>query len=326
MITISIILRALTHIARLHAMPNLGQLKIASFLSALALAGCAGREGVEVASTWRSVPVESAYALPPPGGPSIVNVMERRYSNATQQDIALATTSRVSGQNLLRVQFFGPVNATIAGDSSLSDTSLPATNISSEMRKQLPGINMRRSPYYVQNRYGPFGYAVGKVGASELCIYAWQRIRPTGRQTTLIRNRGTVQLRLRLCETGATEESLLSFMYRFSITGFFKDRGWNPYGEPASPPETLGRPGAPIYPTVQTEPALVPDATVGSPAPPVRPRRAKSQPVVSAPSPIPAPIGPTVPPPPGTLPAAAGITVPSPPCSPPSGGQNAGCN
>jgi hypothetical protein len=292
------------------------------------IAGCAAREGVEVASTWRSVPAESAFALPPPGGPSIVNVMERRYTNATQQDIALATTSHARGQNVLRVQFFGPINSAIAGSSSLSDTSLPATNISSEMRKALPGIPLRQSPYYVQNRYGPFGYAVGRAGASDLCIYAWQRIRPGGRQTTLISNKGTIQLRLRLCETGATEERLLSFMYGFSITGFIKDRGWNPYGSPASPSESLGRPGTPIYPTVQAAPEAVQGATAAAPQPPARPRRAraKSQAAISAPPPIPAPIGPTVPPPPGISPAAAGMIVPSPPCSPQTGGQNDGCN
>ena len=293
--------------------------------SLLALAACAAGKGVEVPSTWRSVPAETAFAVPLPGGPAIVGVMERHYSNATQQDIALATTSRLPGQNLLRVQFFGPVNTAAAGSTSINDTPLAAANISSEMRSELPGVPMRRSAYYVQNRYGPFGYAVGTAKGSDLCIYAWQRIRPAGSQTTLISNRGTVQLRLRLCQTGASEQQLLAFMYGFSIAGSFSDQSWNPYGQPASPPETLGRPGAPIFPVV---PASA-EATAVEPAvqsnAPVALRRPAKTAVTVVREPLPAPVGPTVPPPPGAAPAASNAVVPAPPCSTRSGGQDDPC-
>lgn len=293
--------------------------------SLLALAGCAGGTGVEVPSTWRSVPAETAFVIPSPGGPAIVGVMERRYSNATQQDIALATTSRLPGQNLLRVQFFGPVNTAAAGSTSISDTSLAATNISSEMRSQLPGVPMRRSAYYVQNRYGPFGYAVGSAKDSDLCIYAWQRIRPVGRQTTLISNRGTVQLRLRLCQTGANEQQLLAFMYGFSIAGSFSDQSWNPYGAPASPPETLGRPGAPIFPTVPASAGAVAVEPAAQTTAPVPVRRPVRKAVAATSEPLPAPVGPIVPPPPGAAPEASGALVPSPPCSTQSGGHDDAC-
>ena len=289
------------------------------------LAACAGGTGVVVPSVWRSVPAETAYVVPSPGGPAIVGVKERRYANATQQDIALATTSELPGQNLLRVQFFGPVDPAAAGSTSISDTPLAAADISSEMRSQLPGVPMRRSTYYVQNNYGPFGYAVGAAGDSELCLYAWQRIRSVGRQTTLIRNKGTVQLRLRLCQTGATEQQLLAFMYGFSISGSFSDVSWNPYGEPASPPQTLGRPGAPIFPNVPAPAEAAAEAPAVQASAPVVVRRPARTEVTAAPEPLPAPVGPVVPPPPGAAPAASGALVPAPPCSTRSGVQDDAC-
>ena len=291
----------------------------------LLLAACATGQGVDVASTWRRVSPENTYVLPPPGGPSIVTIMQRQFSNATQQDIALATTSGLPGQNLLRVQFFGPTDAAYARNGSLSDISLPATNISAEIRKQMPGVSMRRSGYYVQNRYGPFGYATGRAGKSDTCLYAWQRIRAVGRQTTLIRNRGTIQIRVRLCETGASEQQLLSFMYGFSIIGSFGDLSWNPYGSPAAPPYSLGRPGEPIYPQTMAEPGASQSVSPAAPRNTARPRQAQPRPANAAqPAPLPAPIGPAVPPPPGT-PSAATV-VPPPPCLAQAGGQNGECN
>ena len=58
------------------------------------------------------------------------------------------------------------------------------------MRKAFPGVSMGRSPFYVQSRYGPFGYAAGRAASGDIFIYAWQRIQAAG-QTTLIRNRGS---------------------------------------------------------------------------------------------------------------------------------------
>lgn len=298
----------------------------ASLLSALvALGGCGGGNGVEIASTWRSVPAVDAFVLPPPGGPGIVGVMERRYSNATQQDISLATTSRVSGQNLLQVQFFGPVNERVAGSTSIYDKPLAATDISREMRAKFPGVAMVRSEIYVQNRYGAFGYAVGRAGTTDLCIYAWQRIKAVASQTTLISNRGTIQLRLRLCHSGASEQQLLAFMYGFSISGTFSNLNWNPYGAPLSPSETLGRTGAPVFPVVPAPVEEAVDMPVPGSSAPIAKRRPARRIVEPAPEPLPGPVGPIVPPPPTGGTESTAI-VPMPPCIKQPGKPDESCN
>lgn len=271
----------------------------------------------------RSVPATSAFALPEPGGPPVTAVLERRYSNAIQQEILLATSARTPGQNMLRVQFFGPAGLD-AGQTGLREGYLPPSGTASEMRTLLPGVPMKRSQYYVQNKYGPFGYAVGRSASGDTCLYGWQRITSTGNAQTWIGNKGSIQVRMRLCDQEASEQQLLQAMYGFTINAFYKDGNWNPFGDPIAPDENLGRSGAPIYPV-----GVERFETVVAPRPPERapvraqpPRRRAAAPAriepqaTPQPPARPAPVGPVVPPPPG----AAGATtyqpaaVPAPPC------------
>lgn len=252
-----------------------------------------------------------ALALPPPGGPAVVGVVERRYSNAIEQVIALATDSAIPGQNALRVQFFGPVGAE-GSDNALPVTIISEGQIAREMRQAFPGMAMSRSPVYVQNSYGPFGYAVGRRGAGELCLYGWQRIANLHAGAPFA-NVGVVQVRLRLCQTGTTEQALLSVMYGYTINASFSSGFWNPYGAPPGPDPRLGNTGQPIYPESAMGPVMVldpaPVATVRS-APAARPA-----PVETAPQRPPVPAGaPLVPPPPGaTVGRAQAPLVPPPP-------------
>ncbi len=297
----------------------------ASCLTLLSLlAGCASGGPPQILASTRTVDASAAYALPPPGGPTIVSVIERPYNNAIQQEILLSTSARTPGQNVLRVQFFGPVKANLSGGDTLRDSQLGVTDISRELRGTLPGIAMHRSPNYVQNRYGPFGFASGRSSSGDTCIYAWQRIRPGESQSRWLTGRGSIQVRLRLCDARLNEEQLLAFMYGFSINAAFNDYSWNPYGEPPGPPANLGRPGPDVYPA---GPGLPPSAALMPPPqqPQARPqaqRRAAApvSPVTPARMPRPAPIGPLVPPPPGspdttpnppvgTLPAVPGAAV-----------------
>ena len=150
-------------------------MKAAGLILISSLAGCAAGGAPQILVSTRTVDTSQAFALPPPGGPSIVSVIERPYNNAVQQEILLATSARTPGQNVLRVQFFGPVKANLSGGDKLRDSQLGVTDISREMRGTLPGIAMHRSPNYVQNRYGPFGYRVGAVTLRRymrLCVAA----------------------------------------------------------------------------------------------------------------------------------------------------------
>jgi hypothetical protein len=276
------------------------------------------------ATSLRSVPLTSAFAVPEPGGPPVTAVLERRYSNAIQQEILLATSARTPGQNMLRVQLFGPAGPE-AGQTSLRQGYLPPTGTSSEMRELLPGVAMKRSQYYVQNKYGPFGYAVGRAPSGDTCFYGWQRITSTGNAQTWVGNKGSIQVRLRLCDQTASEEQLLQAMYGFTINVFYKDGNWNPFGEPLPPDETLGRAGAPIYPVGVERFQTVVTPRAPEPARAQAPRRRAAAPsrvpaeAIPQPPARPTPVGPLVPPPPGTTayppaapqPAAA---VPAPPC------------
>ncbi len=221
---------------------------LAGFAITAALAGCGARDGVRLSDTAVTVPDETAFALPPPSGPAIVNIVEHRFSDSTQQDIFLFTSASTPGQNVLRVQLFGPVGLHMDGQKGLGYSSIRASEIAKEMRRELPGIGLTQSPLYLQNNYGPFSYAYGRGHGNDACLYAWQQIRSPEEARTVFQNRGTIQVRLRLCEEGASEEKLLSTMYGYTIRAAFNARGWNPYGEPASVDPTLGRTGNPIYP------------------------------------------------------------------------------
>jgi len=311
-------------------------LKKATCLTLLVLAGgCASGGAPQVFNSTRVVDSQEAYALPPPGGPSIVSVIQRNYNNAVQQEILLSNSAHTPGQNVLRVQFFGPVKPNLSGGDTLRDRQLGTTNISREMRGTLPGVAMQRSPNFVQNRYGPFGFASGRSRSGDTCIYAWQRIRPPETQTRWLTGRGSIQVRLRLCDAKLTEEQLLAVMYGYTINAAFNDYSWNPYGEPAGVPESLGRPGADIYPA---GPGMPPAASLAPPpapqvsAPRIQPRvRAVSTaaPVTQTRPVRPAPIGPVVPPPPVSMSPSTAIPpassspaiVPPPPASNPNTGE-----
>lgn len=307
---------------------------VALVVAGLMLAGCAQGLPLRTDDQTRMVPAEQAIALPDVGGPAVTAVLETRYSNAIQQDVLLATSASNTGQNMLRVQVFGPVEKKLAGGEGIRAGFLPAKNVQAEMREQMPGVRMQVSDFYVQNKYGAFAYAVGQTRSGTTCFFGWQRITSTGWTQTWIGNKGSIQVRLRLCDDNASEARLLQAMYGFSINASFKDRNWNPYGVPLPPDETLGRPGAPMYPVsasrfeTVSEPIAEPEQRAAAPRRST-PRRQQTT-NVQAPSPqqIPAPIGPMVPPPPGDVatsttvrtvqmpPAGGAVAIPPPPPSP----------
>ena len=249
--------------------------------------------------------------MPPPGGPTIVDVVERQYANALQQDIILGANSSVSGQNVLRVQLFGPTGIE-AGQTTLSNLPLTESTIRREMRTAVPGVAMQVSPLYAQNSYGPFGYAIGKPPTGDTCIYAWQRIAPTTKPSGAI-DRGAVTIRLQLCRHGATEQQMVEVMYKLRL-----DASLFP---PGRAPAAIGRIGAPIRPVnAQGFAEVIPSAVPAAPPPATPPRQV----VVAAPVVTPAVVVPTpaagapiVPSPSAGTPVLAGPTVPRPPVTPP---------
>ncbi|SER35611.1 Cellulose biosynthesis protein BcsN [Faunimonas pinastri] len=251
------------------------------------LGACAsGAQDPEIAHQAIEIQPAQAYISPPPGGPGIVGVIERRNANALTQEIALTTRSRFPGQNVIEVTVFGPVAQRTSAENVATDDRLSPSSISKEMRRLLPNVAMTKSPNYVQNQYGPFGYALGQPGGGELCMFAWQRV---GSVTGSFTSQGSVAVRVRLCEPGATEISLLQLMYGYSINAYFLSPTWNPYGSPLPPAPELGVAGASVYPTAKPAPGM-PTSTIRLPANTVHGdeqpvRRARPQPAEPTPDP-----------------------------------------
>lgn len=278
---------------------------------ALVLAGCGGPAVTRHALNG-SVEPAKAFALPPPGGPAVTGVIERTYSNAIQQEIVLASDTAVSGQNMIRIQIFGRTGQS-AGTSRAGDPFLASSDIGRELRAYFPGVAMRRSPLYAQNSYGPFGYAVGTHGSGDMCLYGWQRM-TSAKNAGPFSPQGSIQVRMRICQRGATERSLLAMMYGYTINASLPG-GWNPYGNAPDPDPRLGRTGQTVNPA---DGSWVDGMAEPAPQPAVR-RTVRTS---ASPSPKPAaeavpapPAGaPVVPPPPGEG------SVPIVPAPPPGGG------
>lgn len=260
----------------------------------------------------------SAMIIPPPGGPGIVKVVSTTFPNAVRQEISLATQARTAGENKITlVQFYG--RGGDGSDAELRDIPFSEVNLTEAALAAWPGTGMAVSPYYVQNDYGPFGYAIGRPSNGDTCIYAWQRIEPTLKPSGAI-DRGTISIRLQLCKRGSNEQELLEVMYRLRLNSSVHS--------PLNAPPAIGRIAAPIRPVGAQGFAKVID--IPDPVPASRP--AAPQPTAPAPAPAPAvvtpaPGAPIVPSPGGTGGTGTGPTVPGPSTpnvvvpSPSSGGQ-----
>lgn len=188
---------------------------------------------------------EQALALPPPGGPAVIGIVERKRGNGVEQTISLATSASVEGQNYLKIEFFGPK---VARGESATFRTVNERAILIEAAAAVPGVRLSRRSTFLQNSYGPFAYAAGRSAVGDTCIYAWQQIRAGTAGDGIGRNFGMVQVRWRLCDAFASEEQLLSAIYGYTIIGTFNGKAWNPFGEPNRVDPRLGETGYPIYP------------------------------------------------------------------------------
>jgi hypothetical protein len=272
----------------------------------------------------RMVGTEQALALPEPGTQVIVGVVQTRYTNALEQEIVFATNASTPGQNALRVTFLGLGRA--KGDDVLVPTEMTDETIAAEISTALPGVAMRVSPAYVQNAYGPFGYAIGMGRGRDLCLFGWQRIE--GEATTPFVRQGAIDLRLRLCRPGASERALVAAMYGYTVRAPF-GRGWATGAPTPVTNAAIGLVGVPIAP-VLPEPASRTVRPAPSPAPaPAAPAQAPMT-AASVSAAVPGPLapepivtGPVVPGPPAPGPVVPAPVVPAPgPASVPTSGDS----
>lgn len=214
---------------------------------AMAVAACSYKpRGPRLANLANKVPVEQAFITPPPGGPEPIAVIEQRFSNGVLQEIILDNPTSSAGQNVLVARAFGPMGED-RGMERMSLDEPTVADIRREMRERFPGVYMNVSETYVQNRYGPFGFATGQMGGGVNCIYAWQEIR--AKKSVLFPGyRGAVTWRLRVC-AHATARELLYLAYGLNINVYFLADNWNIFGgDLPEPNPDIGKLGKPLGP------------------------------------------------------------------------------
>lgn len=253
-------------------------------LAAVILCGCVHTGGMQPPIAPFMVGPEKAMVLLSPGSPEALTIVQQNYSNAVEQTIYLKTEAQTSGQNYIKVRYWGPVGIKYEARERLPYVAFRQTLLSAEIWREFPSTPMAISPDYLQNDYGAFSYAVGKGLGNDMCFYGWQQIRVDDADRSVFGDTGMIQVRMRLCEAGGTQSSLLSLMYHFSLTGAFDSPAWNPYGAPPRLAANVGQPGQPIYPVgkqaeldrpVATQPQIMRDA---------RPVSVKRAPLTTQPS------------------------------------------
>lgn len=266
--------------------------------SVAVLSACNTPAGVRSFGGAQMASPSEALIFPPPGGPEIVAVVNRTYSNAVAQQVILRSEAATPGQNYLKAEFFGPQQAGDTDRDALTFTGFRASSVAREIRAEFPGENIAMSANYLQNGYGAFSYAAGSGRGGDTCLYGWQDIRSPEAMRQDFRNLGRIKVRLRLCQSGASVERLLAVMYNYTITGTYASPSWNPYGTPQAVDQNLGRPGHPVYPMKTADVPMRPGGEVTASVPPRPARR-----VTAA-----APVQPE----PQPLPPIAAVSIPSP--------------
>lgn len=82
----------------------------------------------------------------------VVAVLQRRYQNGVSQEIALATASLAAGQNAFYVSLVNDPETLSEIDDTLRIRRPMQELVQAEIEERLPGIDMRTSLLYAQNK------------------------------------------------------------------------------------------------------------------------------------------------------------------------------
>jgi hypothetical protein len=263
-------------------------------LGALLATACATTQPF-VNTAPRQVPLADSLVTLSPGAGALRGVVQTVYVNAIEQTVSLDTGSRTPGQNYVKVQYF-KTSATSPVVGGLQDVPLAKMDMAGEARGTVNFADMKLSPYFVQNFYGPFGYSMGRTATGDTCMYAWQRIPPPRVSTSS--EWKTVNVRALICASDRTEQQLLEVMMQLHLKGVA--------GQGRAAPGDIGAYGTMISPFATGPANILP---VVAPAPTVAstPRPAATPaPVIDAPGPVPSPPGAGV-----IVPAPSGSSVPT---------------
>ncbi|WP_375449898.1 cellulose biosynthesis protein BcsN [uncultured Devosia sp.] len=238
-----------------------------------------------------------------PGAGALLSVVQTVYVNATEQTISLDSGAKGPGQNYITVQLFATKaeSNTLGG---LQDVPLANMDLAGEARGKVSQADMKLSPFFVQNAYGPFGYSMGRTATGDICMYAWQRVPPDLKPGGGVA-RGAINIRALICDYGRTEQELLDVMLQLHIKGLT--------GQARGVAAGIGAYGAVVSPFAAGLGNVLPPIEDRAPAP--SRTSTVATPIVllpDAPGPVPSPPGITIPAPPGAIsvPGPSGTAVP----------------
>lgn len=231
-------------------------------LLAAMISGCAprGTAPLAVVGQAQEKSPAAALAVPGPGGPQIVSVIERRFSDGVRQRIVLETPAETRGENHLRLDIRGGGDRTRKTELDIETVS--ATVAGEEIADLFPGLDMVPAGAFARNAYGPFGYATAPGAGKDRCIYAWQSlgVRVKAPDATL---------RLRFCARGASRAGLLDIMRAMTVPGYTGDAAFSPPTGRFTPSTATWRAGSEVIPpagaTTATKTAAEPARRQASP-------------------------------------------------------------
>lgn len=190
---------------------------LAAPLACAALAGCSSVDTASLAtgpapataSLGVAVPPERALAMLPAEAGAVVSVVERRSADGdVTQTVTLAGDP--GARDVDRIEVTAHPKAFRGSLSRRVD----AETIEAEMDEAFPGVAMTVSPRVVTGPSGPVGLATGSAGGVS-CLYAWSngeaRSRSTTGGTLFGAEASDLQVRVRLCRKGVSEERLAAF-------------------------------------------------------------------------------------------------------------------
>jgi hypothetical protein len=173
----------------------------------------------------RAIAADSAIAHLPEAAGYPKGVRERHYINGYWQEIALASDVR-EADSFIQIAIQNGKASASASANKAPVWKPGETGIRDELARAFPKIRMAvvTSGAY-ENRYGRFGLAIGRIGESLRCIYAWQYVDDArqsfneGQRIPLDAGAHAAPsaLRIKLCRADATIDELVGFVQHLTI-------------------------------------------------------------------------------------------------------------
>lgn len=147
-------------------------------------------------------------ALPASAG-RVVDVREKRMGNGFMQEIVLAADSGVRGENMIVVYVRDQPHPPV-GEQEIEFPKDREDDLAAEVEKRFPGGALRFTDTLLRNTYGPYGVAVGRLGAAN-CVFFWQTLndlKPYIRTARFSPYKIETATRVRLCRSGVDAATL----------------------------------------------------------------------------------------------------------------------